>query len=422
LYHLDNIQGVLICGLFIGAVIKFQLWVYSIEKERAEEASRAKGNFLSNMSHEMRTPMNAIIGMTSIGEAASDLERKDYAFEKIKDASVHLLGVINDVLDMSKIEASKFEISPTPFCFEEMVKRVAGINRYRMEEKRQQFTITIDKDIPPMLIGDDQRLAQVIANLLSNAIKFTPEGGSIRLNAQLAGEGEDICTLKIEISDTGIGLSGEQQAKLFTSFQQAESSTSRKYGGTGLGLAISKHIVGMMGGSIWVESEPGRGSRFLFTVKVRVAEAQEAAADIPEDGLLENEFAGKHILLAEDVDINREIVEMLLEPSGVEIVEAVNGRDAVDKFTANPEKFDIIFMDVQMPELDGYNATRAIRAFEAERFKQAKHIPIIAMTANVFKEDIDKCLEAGMDAHIGKPIDLDQILEKLRFFLHAKVS
>ncbi|MDR3121772.1 MAG: hypothetical protein LBU58_10655, partial [Clostridiales bacterium] len=207
----------------------------SEERKKAEEASRAKSDFLSNMSHEMRTPMNAIIGMTAIGKAAKDTERKDYAFGKIEDASTHLLGVINDILDMSKIEANKFELSPTEFNFEKMLRKMVNVINFRVEEKKQNLMAHLDEKIPHTLVADEQRLAQVIANLLSNAVKFTPEGGSIRIGTQFLGERDGMCELKIEVADTGIGISEDQRARLFHSFEQAESNTSRKFGGTGLG-------------------------------------------------------------------------------------------------------------------------------------------------------------------------------------------
>ncbi|MCL2127360.1 MAG: ATP-binding protein, partial [Treponema sp.] len=240
--------------------------------EKARAASVAKTNFLSNMSHEIRTPMNAIIGMTTIGKSAPNLAKKDYAFEKIEGASSHLLGVINDILEMSKIEAGKFEISMIEFSFEKMLQKVVNVINFRVDEKRQNFTVYLDHDIPQILIGDDQRLTQVITNLLSNAVKFTPEEGTIHLGAHLVGEENGLYTLKILVTDTGIGISGEQQTRLFTSFEQAESSTSRKFGGTGLGLAISKRIVEQMGGTIWIESELGKGATFAFTIKVRRGE------------------------------------------------------------------------------------------------------------------------------------------------------
>jgi CheY-like chemotaxis protein len=494
--------------------------------------------------------MNAIIGMTTIGKKATDIERKDYAFSKIEDASNHLLGVINDILDMSKIEANKLELSPDEFRFEKMLQKVVNVVNFRVEEKQQRFTVNIDQAIPPMLISDDQRLAQVIANLLSNAVKFTPEGGSIFLNAALLEEQDDLCTIRIEVRDSGIGISPEQQARLFSSFQQAESSTSRKFGGTGLGLAISKRIVELMDGEIWIESELGQGSTFIFTIharrgreksysllmpginwsNVRVlavddapeiqlyfrelgqqlevtcdtaaggreaialiekngpydiyfvdwkmpgmngielsrrikgygaensviimisatewstieAEARNAGVDkflpkplfpspiadliseclglsaLPlEEALSEKtiSYEGCRLLLAEDVEINREIVLALLEPVGLVIDCAENGLEAVQMFEQSPGIYDMFFMDVQMPEMDGFEATRRIRALEAQALQK---IPIVAMTANVFREDIEKCLIAGMNDHLGKPLDFDDVLDKLQKYIGHK--
>ena len=514
-----------------------------------ESASRAKSTFLANMSHEIRTPMNAIIGMTSIGKTATNKEQMGHCFKKIEDASKHLLGIINDILDLSKIEAGKFELANVEFNFEKMLQRVVNVNNYRIAEKRQKFTIFIDSEIPRDIIGDDQRLAQVITNLLSNAVKFTPDGGSISLKAEyLCGEKDD-CMIKISITDTGLGISPEQQSRLFQSFQQAESDTTRKFGGTGLGLSISKNIVEMMGGSIWIESKLGEGASFIFTIKVEQGSAKksvpisqsikgeglrilavdddaitltyfkkilqgfgiecdtavhgEAALRLIEkngpyniyfvdlimedmDGIeltgkikelphpsgkpvvimissadsnvIENGareagvdkylqkplfpsdidniireylgieiqkiedaqieidciFTGRKILIAEDVEINREIVLALLEPTGLQIDCAVNGREAVRMFSESPDKYDLILMDVQMPEMDGYDATKQIRALDIQN---AKTIPIIAMTANVFREDIERCIESGMNGHIGKPIDFQEVLKRLKQYL-----
>jgi signal transduction histidine kinase/DNA-binding response OmpR family regulator len=526
------------------------------EKERdnalyqAEQASKAKGDFLANMSHEMRTPMNAIIGMTSIAKSSKDIEKKEYCLTKIEEASTHLLGVINDILDMSKIEANKFELSFAEFEFEKMLRKVVNVINFRVEERHQEFSVHIDKDIPRILYGDDLRLAQVITNLLSNAVKFTPEYGSIRLDTKFVKEENSVCTLSISVIDSGIGISREQQSHLFSSFEQADSSTSRKFGGTGLGLAISRRIVEMMEGSIAVESEPGKGATFTFNVSIKRGEgrqegllkpginrknlrilavddtdyirdffqsfAEEAgifcktASDGAEaEALIESEgpfdiyfvdwkmpgingielsrhivahtagakpvvilisaaewnevekearaagvdkflskplfpstiadyinqclgvdniaseqqeteitdqFPGRRMLLAEDVKINQEIVITLLEPTGLAIDCAENGLQAVNLFQADPDAYDMIFMDVQMPEMDGYEATRQIRVFEASR--KAGRIPIIAMTANVFREDIEKCLEAGMDAHLGKPLDMADVLAVLRTYLY----
>jgi len=395
--------------------------------EKAQAASLAKTNFLSNMSHEIRTPMNAIIGMTMIGKTASGanvadaLEKKNYAFEKIDGAANHLLGIINDILEMSKIEAGKFELVATEFNLEKLLQKVAGIISFPVDEKRQRFTMHHDKNIPPFLTGDEQRLAQVIANLLSNAVKFTPEEGSIHLDARLEEMEGDLCTLKFTVQDTGIGISDEQKERLFNSFEQAESSTSRKYGGTGLGLAISKHIVELMDGKIWIESELGQGASFIFTVKLKGSGEHIEAANSPRDEpSAPVSFPGRRILLAEDVDINREIVLELLSHLQLEIDCAVNGAEAVQKFTEPGAHYDLIFMDLQMPEMDGFEATRRIRAFEAETpGKIPPKVPIIAMTANVFREDIEKCLEAGMNDHVGKPLDMVDVMKKLTIYLNS---
>jgi signal transduction histidine kinase/CheY-like chemotaxis protein len=408
------------------------LSLYRKKALQSEAADVAKSAFLSHMSHEMRTPMNAIIGMTTIAKMSSDVEKKDHCIGKIEEASIHLLGVINDILDMSKIEANKLNLSLASFDFGKMLNRAVGIVSFQADEKKQKLTVHTDKNVPFALFGDEQRLSQVITNLLGNAVKFTPEGGSIGLRSRLDDEKDGVCTLRISVTDTGIGISKEQQSRLFASFEQAEISTSRKFGGTGLGLAISKRIVEMMGGGIWIESEPGHGSSFIFTVRVK-RDAQKrrdspelgarcggarvpAGDDSPEPGN-ENRFAGYRALLAEDVDVNREIVQALLEPTGLEIVCAKNGAEAVKLYSEAPGRYDMVFMDVQMPEMDGYEATRLIRALGVP---EARKVPIVAMTANVFREDIEKCLAAGMNDHVGKPLNLEEVLDRLRRYLPAK--
>ena len=388
------------------------------QRRDAEIASKSKSNFLSNMSHEMRTPMNAIIGMTTIGKKANNIEQKNHALNKIGDASSHLLGLINDVLDMAKIEANKLELAPVKFNFEKLVQKVLTVINFRVDEKQQRLTMNIDSNTPRYLIGDDQRLAQVFTNLLSNAVKFTPEGGEIRLNAFLISEINHNCELRIEVIDSGIGISPEKQEKLFSAFEQADSGTSRQYGGTGLGLAISKHIVEAMNGKIWVESELGKGARFIFTMKAQRSDKSPdsmLAPNIKDDNIISiGEFGGKNLLVAEDMEINREILIALLEDTGITIDCAENGEEALNMIKADPDKYDIVFMDVQMPVMNGYESTRQIRALPA---RQSGKLPIIALTANVFKSDIEECLEAGMDDHLGKPLDIDRVIEILRVYL-----
>jgi signal transduction histidine kinase len=413
----------------------------------ADAASQAKSDFLSNMSHEIRTPMNAVIGMTAIAQNSTDMERKDYALQRIAEASELLLGVVNDVLDMSKIEANKLELSPVEFDLTKTIERIVNVISIKFEEKNLQLTTTIDREIPGRLVGDDQRLAQVITNLLGNAVKFTPEGGSVKLSVRLVaarrrqdriyGMGTNRCTVHVEVSDNGIGISEEQRKRLFTSFGQAEKSTSRTYGGTGLGLAISKRIVEMMDGSIGVDSEVGEGSTFWFNVILERCPEEEEANESESGRESENEnenalnvndstriagaktqtdcFKGRHILLAEDVEVNREIVIALLEPTQIEIDLAENGVEVLRLFMEDPERYELIFMDVQMPKMNGLEATRQIRALDIPR---AKTVPIVAMTASVFREDIEKCLESGMNDHVGKPLDLAEVMEKLRRHLN----
>lgn len=389
-------------------------------REEALAASKAKSAFLSNMSHEIRTPMNAIIGMTAIGMQEQDPQRKNYAFGKIETASTHLLGIINDILDISKIEAGKMEVSPIVFSFTQMLDRVLSVCTSKIRDKQQHFTIERDPNIPDTLFGDDQHLAQVITNLLSNATKFTPEEGSVILTATALSLDCDACVIRISVKDSGIGMREEEQAKLFNAFQQAQVGTTRKYGGSGLGLALSKRILELMGGEIWVESETGNGSCFSFTVPLGIPKSDITVVSAgleavqTANGTECADFSGKVILLVDDIDINLEIAIALLEPTQLTIDTAQNGQEAVDAFAAAPERYDAILMDVQMPEMDGLQATAMIRQLNSPR---AQTIPIIAMTANVFTEDIQECMDAGMDDHLGKPMILQDVILTLSHYL-----
>ena len=558
MYSVRNTQdGDILIATIIRDITAFLENERRLEEARkdAEAANIAKSEFLSRMSHEIRTPMNAVIGMINIGKDADDVDKKNYCFMRADSAAKHLLGIINDILDMSKIEADKFELSYSEFDFEKMLKNITNMANVRAEEKHQNFIVNLDYEVPTFIFSDELRLSQVITNLLTNAIKFTPEDGTVILNIENIEESGDEAVLRIEVTDTGIGISKEQQELLFTSFNQADSSIAQKFGGTGLGLAISKRIVELMGGRIWVESELGAGSKFIFTLKVKktggkarkglydkintgkmrillvddseetreyfkhlmdalklpcdVAESGaravqmiESAADKPYnmffvdwnmpgmDGIeltrkikdggsnsaivimisandwnnVEKEalsvgvnhfipkplfpstlinainmsmgveiyeasedtqqgeqrrrydFTGHSILIAEDVEVNREIMAAILEDTGVLVDYAENGVVAVSMFKENPRKYDLILMDINMPEMDGYEATRQIRSLN---LPGAIAIPIIAMTANVFREDIERCLASGMNDHIGKPIDSNDLFEQMDKYLKS---
>jgi len=387
-------------------------------KEAALSSATAKTAFLANMSHEIRTPMNAIIGMTTIAKSADSMEKMLDCLDKISVASKHLLGILNDILDMSKIDAQKFDLVEEEFDFNRMLNDLCAMLSNRMEEKCQSFDLSCDTNIPQMLIGDELRLSQVITNLLSNAVKFTPEHGTIRLGIRQGTVQDEKIELIIAVTDTGIGISPEQQASLFNAFEQADRGISRKFGGTGLGLAISKNIVGLMGGSVSIESKLNQGSCFICNVFLRKT-AHETLQNAPIRGTASDkyDFTGKHILLVEDVDINREIVIALLEDTNVQIDSAENGQIGVDMFMQTPGRYDLIFMDIHMPVMDGYTATKTLRALDTTR---AKTLPIVAMTANAFKEDIERCMSSGMNDHIAKPVDYSILLEKLyKYLRHA---
>lgn len=413
-YNLAIVLGSL--GFVLMLILSYMLIRFHTDKMRSEEESRSKSSFLARMSHEIRTPMNAVIGMITIAKKSKTMDEVEVCLDKINDSANHLLGVINDVLDMSKIEAGKMELSEMEFLFQDMITQVTTVMNFKLEEGRQNFSVRINENVPKFIIADKQRLAQVITNLLSNANKFTPEGGNIRLSVHQIEDAGSRCKLQVEVEDDGIGISMEQQARLFRSFEQADNSISRKYGGTGLGLAISKKIIDLMDGEIWIESEPGKGSKFIFTINAGVGASENEKDDT---GLTDTEFtmdlfAGKHILAADDVEINREILIALLDGTGVTIDSVENGREACDKFAANPEIYDMILMDLHMPEMDGYEATRIIRTM---KLAKARTIPIIAMTANVFREDIEKCMLAGMNDHVGKPLDINTIIAKMKHYL-----
>ena len=387
--------------------------------EITEQANRAKSDFLSRMSHEMRTPMNAIIGMAKIAERTDEIDRLRYCLSMIDVSSSHLLRIINDILDMSKIESGKFELDSAPLHIEKILAKVSGIMIEQAEKKNIKLSIVADSSIDDQYIGDELRLTQVITNLMSNAVKFTPDGGKVNLSVSEEQEYDGFSILRFEISDTGIGMTEEQIGKLFNPFEQADGSITREYGGTGLGLTISKSIVEMMDGRIWVETELGEGSTFTFEVKLKHASNQTgngaipSVPDTPAGEAKMPDLTGITILLAEDIEINREIFIALLDSSNVKIDTAGNGKEAVQKFKDNPNRYAAIIMDVQMPLMNGYEATETIRSLDIDR---AKEIPIIALTADAFKEDVDRCIACGMNNHLKKPIELEKVIDILALY------
>ena len=424
-----SITGVVGASVDVTGMIQMQNDLQEARKA-AEAANVAKSEFLSRMSHEIRTPMNAIIGMTKIAQNSGDEERIRNCLGKIDNASKHLLALINDILDISKIEANKVELHNEIFDLRMCLNNIRSMIAVRVEEKRQTFDLRFSEALPQYLVGDELRFTQIIINLLGNAIKFTPEMGSISMDVREKERGNGDCVLEAHVKDSGVGITPEQQRKLFRPFEQGDGSITREYGGTGLGLAICKYMVELMEGRIWVESEKDKGSIFAFTVRMRIGD--EAAyeqigtakgavnADIAAARRRKASVAGVAdlsmftILLVEDVDINREIVCTVLEDTHINIECAENGAKAVEMFAVSPGKYDLILMDMQMPVMDGMEATRRIRAMN---FDRARDVTIVAMTANVFKEDVEKCLEAGMNDHIAKPIDSDLLLEKIDRYL-----
>jgi signal transduction histidine kinase/CheY-like chemotaxis protein len=386
------------------------------ELERAVEAAKLanehKGAFLARMSHEIRTPMNAIIGLTNIvkkqlNEGKTDQPGIMTNINQIEASSRHMMGLLNDILDISKIEAGKIELTEEPVDLLKMGQSVITIIKPRCNEKNISFEINFDITGNPAYLSDSLRLRQVLINLLGNAVKFTPELGRIVFSMILKQADDEKGLIEFSVWDTGIGISEEARKSLFKPFEQANNQITKKYGGTGLGLAISQSIVQLFGGDITVESREGEGSRFSFELWML-----KAAIGKDEEVIVENvtgRLRGKRALMVDDVEINRIIAISLMEDTGIVIDEAVDGLEAVEIFKEKPPyTYDIIFMDIQMPTMNGYDAASAIRALNRP---DAKSVPIVAMTANAFKEDINRAFQSGMNAHLSKPIEPDKMLE-----------
>lgn len=393
-----------------------------LEQARAHAvaSSQAKSAFLANMSHEIRTPMNGIMGMTELlleGGFTAEQDRKHLL--AIHDSTENLMLIINDILDFSKIEAGKLELSPAPFLLRRGIETGLHALAVRAEQKRLQLTIKVSQEVPDRLVGDLAKLNQILTNLVGNALKFSDQG-SITVSVERGPTTDKWLMLQFCVADQGIGIPADAQQRIFDIFEQADATTTKRYGGTGLGLAICQRLAGLMQGDIWVESQPGVGSRFFFTVCFHLAaDDAQIASELPSahpPAVEQAPLSGLRVLLVDDVEVNRELAKAVLQRYNHSITEAANGREALEAY--GEDRFDIVLMDIQMPEMDGLQATIAIRQLEQATGRPAT--PIVAMTAYAAREDREKCLQAGMDDYLSKPVKPASILATLQRYCDGK--
>ena len=388
--------------------------------DTANASSKAKSDFLSSMSHDIRTPMNGIIGMTAIATAhLDDRERVEDCLKKISEASSHLLSLINEVLDMNKIESGKVELNEENFNLSELVDTLLAMTKAQLENHHHTLKLDVADVVHENVIGDSHRIQQVFVNLMSNAIKYTPDGGTISLTvAERPTNAHGVACYEFVFEDNGIGMTEDFQKHLFEPFTRANDKKTAAIQGTGLGMTITQSLVRMMGGDIQVKSRPGEGSRFAVTIYLKFLDVQNAEAhkEDPLKNLEDLKFEGKRILLVEDHPVNAEIAKNVLQMTGLEVEWVMDGEAAVERMAGSNEgEFDLVFMDIQMPNMDGYQATAAIRAMTT----YARRIPIVAMTANAFADDIRKAKEVGMNDHISKPIDFKELAKILQKWIRV---